>query len=127
MGDTAVKICSLNCQGLGDYNKRRDVFKYLHTLNYSIICLQDTHFSKTKERIIENEWGYKAFFNSFNSQSRGVAILLNNNFEFKIHSSLNDETGNFLIIDLETNNKRFVLTNIYGPNQDDPAFYKNIL
>ena len=126
MGDTAVKICSLNCQGLGDHNKRRDVFKYLHTLNYSIICLQDTHFSKAKERIIENEWGYKAFFNSFNSQSRGVAILFNNNFEFKIHSSLNDETGNFLIIDLETNNKRFILTNIYGPNQDDPAFYKNI-
>ena len=95
MSDYMIKICSLNCQGLGDQNKRRDVFSYLRKHNYSIICLQDTHFTKSRERVIENEWGYKAFFNSFDSRSRGVAVLFNNNFEFKIHQFLNDTSGNF--------------------------------
>ena len=123
-----IKICSLNCQGLGDQNKRRDVFSYLRKHNYSIICLQDTHFTKSREKIIENEWGYKAFFNSFDSRSRGVAVLFNNNFaEFKIHKFLNDTSGNFLFLDIEINQKHFVLVNIYGPNRDEPAFYSAIL
>ena len=42
-----IKICSLNCQGLGDANKRRDVLRYLRKSNYSILCLQDTHFIKS--------------------------------------------------------------------------------
>ena len=77
-----LKICSMNCQGLGDSRKRRDIFNYLRKSNYSILCLQDTHFCKEKEKIIETEWGYKTYFNSLNSQSRGVAIFFNNNFEF---------------------------------------------
>ena len=127
MSDSDIKICSLNCQGLGDQKKRRDVFNYMRTLKYSIICLQDTHFSKTNERLIENEWGYRTFFSSFNSRSRGVAILFNNNFEFKIHQTFSDASGNYLLIDLEINKKRFILVNIYGPNKDEPAFYENIL
>ena len=126
MNDLKVKICSLNCQGLGDQNKRRDVFDYLRKLQYSIICLQDTHFSNANERLIRNEWGYEAVFSSFNSRSRGVAILFKNNFEFKIHKCKGDTAGNFLIVDVEIKDKRFLLVNIYGPNKDDPGFYENL-
>lgn len=38
-----VKILSVNCQGLGDIAKRRDVFNYLRSLKYNLYCLQDTH------------------------------------------------------------------------------------
>ena len=57
-----IKICSLNTQGLGDYKKRRDVFQYLKQKNYSIIFLQDTHFSNNQEKFIRAEWGYEAVF-----------------------------------------------------------------
>ena len=70
-----IKICSLNCHGLGNHQKRRDVLNYLRKSKFSIICLQDTHFSKENERRIEQEWGYKAVFNSFDSRSRGVACF----------------------------------------------------
>ena len=122
MGDQ-VKVCSLNCQGLGDHDKRRDVFKYLKKLKYSIVCLQDTHFSKKSERLIESEWGFKTFFNSLDSRSRGVAILFNNNFELKVHSSFSDNSGNVLFVSAEINDKLVLLVNIYGPNKDNPEFY----
>lgn len=34
---------------------------------------------------MQTQWGCKAFFNSFKSNLRGVAILFNNNFESKIN------------------------------------------
>ena len=121
-----VKICSLNCQGLGDYKKRRDVLKYLQKSNYNIVCLQDTHFTKNSERQIRNEWGFTTFFSSFNSRSRGVAIFFNNNFEFKIHNFVSDMGGNFIIIDLEMNDNRVTFVSLYGPNKDEPTFYENL-
>ena len=115
-----VKICSLNCQGLGDHQKRRDVLQYLRQSNYSIICLQDMHFTQSNERRIQQEWGYKAYFNSFDSKSRGVAIFLNNNFEFTVHNSFSDRSGNVLMLDVEILGKRMTIVNIYGPNKDEP-------
>ena len=121
-----LKLCSLNCQGLGDFRKRRDVFNYLRNLKYSIICLQDTHFSKNIEKSVQNEWGFKTIFNSFNSRSRGVAILFNSNFEFKLNNVYVDHSGNIVMADIEISNRRITLVNIYGPNKDTPDFYTNL-
>ena len=70
-----ISICSQNCRGLGDANKRRDLLNLLKTKNYSIICLQDTHFDKNTEQYIRDEWGYSAFFSSYTSKSRGTAFF----------------------------------------------------
>ena len=121
-----ITLCSLNCQGLGDPRKRRDVLHYLRGKNFSIICLQDTHFTKDMEKIISNEWGYSVYFNSFRSNSRGVAIFFRNNFEFKVCNTFKDQSGNVLIIDIEIENRRITLVNLYGPNIDDPAFYERL-
>ena len=121
-----ISICSLNCQGLGDNKKRRDVLDYLRKKNHSIICLQDTHFTKNIENLIRSEWGYKVFFSSFSSQSRGVAIFLRNNFEYILHGSYNDQQGNVLILDIEIENHRMTFVNLYGPNSDKPNFYENL-
>ena len=121
-----LKICSLNCQGLGNFKKRKDVFQYLRKSNCSIFCLQDTHFDKSLEKLVANEWGFRVYFSSHDSRSRGVAILFNNNFEFKIHKTITDCSGNFIIIEIEVLTKRFLLVNIYGPNKDNPNFYEKI-
>ena len=121
-----ITLCSLNCQGLGDPRKRRDVLHYLRSKNFSIICLQDTHFTKDMEKIISNEWGYKVYFNSFRSNSRGVAVFFKNNFEFKVLNTFKDNSGNLLIIDIEIENHRITLVNLYGPNIDDPSFYEKL-
>ena len=61
---------------------------------YSIICMKVTHFIPESVSFIESQWGYKCIFNSLSSNSRGVYILFNNNFEFKIHRERKDCKGN---------------------------------
>ena len=121
-----LKILSFNTQGLGDYFKRRDVFQYLRQKNYSIYFLQDTHFEKNKEKQVRAEWGYECFFASFNSQSRGVAILMNNIFDFKVKDVISDTHGNYIILNIRTAEEDITLVNIYGPNRDSPEFYSTI-
>ena len=121
-----ITFCSLNCQGLGGKDKRKDVLNFLKQKQYSIYCVQDTHFTKKEEKYIRSLWGYESFFSSYNSQARGVAIFINNNFEFKLNRIKTDQSGNKIILDFTVRNKRITLINIYGPNRDTPEFYEQI-
>ena len=121
-----IKIATVNCQGLGCHKKRRDVPNYYKNKNYSIICLQDTHFTSELEPYIESQWGYTCVFNSFRSNARGVAIMFNNNFEFKLHRQKKDQNGNLLALDITINSSKFTLINLYGPNSDVPEFFEYV-
>ena len=83
--------------------------------NYSIICLQDTHFVEKEESYIQTEWGYKCIFKSHNSNSRGVAILFNNNFEFCRKSyalairDISESAGNLIALAISIDNNRVTL------------------
>jgi exonuclease III len=125
--DNHLRINTINCQGLGDCNKRRDMFNYLRNKKFNIYFLQDTHFISDDENFIQAQWGYKAYFSSFKSNSRGVAVLLNNNFDFCITNELNDENGNYIILECTIEEHKFILVSIYGPNSDSPNFYSNLL
>jgi exonuclease III len=126
MGDNQVKIVSMNCRGLGDAQKRRDVFCYLREKKYNVCLLQDTHFHPNMEKRIQNEWGHDACFASYTSNSRGVVILFNNNFEYKIVSIYKDIGGNFVFVHIKMFEKDIMIVNVYGPNKDDPTFYGNL-
>ena len=121
-------MLALNCQRQGDSEKQKDVLNYLKCKQFDIYCLQDTHFTYDLEPYIESQWGHKSLFNSFISNSRGVAIILfNNTFEYKIHIMKSDKSGYFIILDITLNRKKITLINIYGPNNDNPSFFLNIL
>ena len=71
-----VKIIALNCQGLGKEKKRRDIMLNLRNKKYSIVCLIDTHFAKSQERQITNEWGFTTFFSSLVHYLGGLLFFL---------------------------------------------------
>ena len=127
MSDNSVKFLSMNCQGLADAKKRRDVFHYLRTKACSIYLLQDTHFDSKLESYITAEWGYSCYFSSFSSNARGVAILFNNNFEFKVNKIYKDSDGNCQMLSVNTMDKTILVVNLYGPNKDDPQFYIDLI
>ena len=117
----------MNCQGLSDKTKRADTLNFLKSKKYSVYILQDTHFIDKEENYIRTQWGFECYFSNFASNSRGVAILFNNNFEFKVQNVERDDNGNRLILTIEIEGKLFTLINIYGPNKDDQEFYKQLL
>jgi exonuclease III len=123
VAENNVRIVSMNCQGLADAKKRRDVFHFLKNKKFSIYLLQDTHFSTKLEKYIRAEWGYDCYFASHNTSSRGVVVLFNNNFEFEVKRVFRDQGGNYILILIKMLGKEFLICNIYGPNRDDPDFY----
>ena len=54
-----------------------------------------------RRTIFEHSGDLNAIFRNFASISRGVGILLNNNFEFKVQKVERDEKGNRLILTIE--------------------------
>ena len=125
MGD--LYVLSMNCRGLAEPTKRRGCFKWLREKKVDIAMLQDTHWSPELNNYISSEWGFRAFFSSYKSNSRGVAILLDNTFEFEITNQINDINGNFLILELTLPGiLSLIIGNVYGPNSDSPNFYTKL-
>ena len=62
---STLQILSVNCQGLGDPLKRKDVFNYLKSKNYNMYCLQDTHFTYEIEKTVRSEWDRNVSFHLF--------------------------------------------------------------
>lgn len=122
---SSVKILQYNCQGANNIGKRIDLFQHLKEQKSDIYCLVDTHFTQQDQNLIRSQWEFDCSFNSYSSNSRGIAILFNNTIEHKIHKQLKDAQGNYLIVDVSVQSKRLTLAAVYGPNLDSPQFFKS--
>ena len=91
-----IRVLSANCQGLGSKEKRADVLSYFKEQNASIICLQDTHWTERDIKSLRTIWGNDLYISEGKTNSRGAAILLNNNFEYKVINCKKDNNGNYL-------------------------------
>ena len=60
--ENLLKIITLNCQGLNDFNERKDVLSNLRMKSYDIYVLQDTHFNESEEKFITFQWRYNFVF-----------------------------------------------------------------
>ena len=55
-----------------------------------------------------------------------MAILFRNNFEYEILASNSDKEGNFICLTVKTSSVTFNLLTLYGPNTDNPSFFRDI-
>ena len=122
-----VRVLSANCQGLRDKAKRRDVINYFKDLKPSILCLQDTHLTIKEENNLRMLTEFECIISGKYTNSREVAILFNNNFEYKIIHKEIDNDGNYVMVDLDVSSVSLRLINIYAPNMDSPGFFQSIL
>ena len=122
-----LNIGSFNVKGLADEKKRKEVFNWLREKKMNVYMLQETHFTKENENIIEAEWGFKCIFSNCSSQSCGVALLFNNNFQFVIKNTVCDENGRYIICELELSNERIIVTNFYGLNTDNTLLLESFI
>ena len=72
---------------------------------------------------IRSTWNGEVIINGSTTNSRGVAILLSKDFEYKIEKISSDNSGNLIQLDLLTNNIKIKIINIYAPNNYDPEFF----
>ena len=122
----SIVVLSVNTQGLRNKTKLYDVLKYLLNLRPNIICLQDTHLLINDQAEISKIWPGEIIINGKSTNSRGVAILLSNNFEYSIENISKDDDGNLIELDLNISEIKLKLLCVYGPNKDTPEFYQVI-
>ena len=78
--------------------------------------LQETHSTKKIESKQIAEWGCHIEFRHGISNSKGVAIMFANDYEFQILNVFTDNEGRFIMIEVTINDHPFVLVNIYAPH-----------
>ena len=109
-----VKIISMNCQGLRNMTKRKDVINYLKLTCADIICLQDTHLVGNDISLTRTLWKGEIYQSGISTNLRGVAILINNTFEYHIIETKTDTDGNMLCLKLQIYHMSVLLINVYG-------------
>ena len=80
-----LKVLSFNPNSIGKNPKRGEIFQLLRNKQADIIFLSDTRLNKDVESLAREQWGGKAYFASFSSQARGVAILISKNLPVVIY------------------------------------------
>ena len=81
--------------------KQVDVLSYMKDRKANMICLQETHWTEKDLLSGKQICGNECYLNGTLTNSRGVAILLNKNFEYQIISTKSDSYGNFLYLSIK--------------------------
>ena len=127
MGSDVVRMISANIRGLRQQFKRNDIFDYIKNLKSDIICLQETHLVQKDLNTLTREWNIDYYLAGNSTNSRGVAIMLNNTFEYSVKNCIKDPEGRYIILEITIVNLiTFFIINIYAPNKDDPDWFNNL-
>ena len=127
---TKLKFATYNVRGLKNDKKRRDVFSYLSSKNFDIICLQETHAEEIDRKKWEKEWRGKIFQSLGSNKSKGCAILLSEKMDTTIvqaHENL--ENGRLVKLEFSNDdNQQYYILCIYAPNdgEDRKQFFKKL-
>ena len=116
----------MNCRGLSDHNKRRDVIHFVRNLNYNIIFLQETHMTTSAIPYFNCLWKGKCYHSCCTSRSRGVCILFNKDIQHNVIKEISSNCGNYVFVICKINTEVFAFANIYGPNVDQPNYFKDV-
>ena len=117
---------SMNCRGLGEQKKRRDVLHYIRNLNLNVVFLQETHMTTDNIPYFNNLWNGKCYHACHTSRSRGSCILFSRNTQHELIKEIRDDSGNFMIVICKISTEVFAFINVYGPNRDQPQFFVEI-
>lgn len=127
VGGTNVTFVSWNVRGMGHQIKRGKVLAHLKSLSANIIIfLQETTINQTEQRHLRSNWISQVYQSSFSSKARGVAILFRKSILFCLSAVIADPAGRYILISGHINSFPVTCLNIYGPNFDDPNFFRKV-
>ena len=122
-----LRVGTYNVNGLGNQEKRLQVFNWLKNKEEDIICLQETHSTPSAELSWERSWDGKIIFNHGTSNSTGVAVLVKPNVNNLTITKINHLVeGRATLVELELGSEKFCIANIYAPNNDDIGFLETV-
>lgn len=120
-----ITFCSWNVNGINEPVKRGKA--HLKSLQADIIFLQETHLKNNSHARLRCRWIQQIYHSNFPVKARGAAILIHRGVPFKQLSTIMDKEGRYVVVIGEIYSTPVTLLNIYGPNNDDPEFFRKTL
>ena len=118
-----ITIASLNVRGIRDFKKRKSIFNYLYKNKVDVVLLQETHVDKDIITQIATERQGKSIHNMGTSQTAGVAIMVRDKILINENNIYRDSEGRTIICECKINEDKYILTNVYAPNNDNPEYF----
>ena len=115
----SLSVASINCNGLRNKQKIQNIFSYMGSRKFDIICLQETFWDENLiNSFVKFNWDGDIFYSNFEGDNfcRGVAILFRHEFDCNIISVKEIEKGRILEAKIECDDKMFYIYNVYAPN-----------
>ena len=89
---------SANCRGIRNKVKRYDVIYYMKDKKLNILCLQDRQLTIEDEVDLRIYWKGEILQRGAHTNSREVARLLSDTFEYKVKNVIRDNSGNMIVL-----------------------------
>ena len=128
-----LSVSSLNCRGLGNRQKRKQIFDFFHQTAADIILLQETHTTIASARRYRSEWKrlsskHTSYWNSATSLSCGVAILVADKTATEYVDLRQCPNGRTLTLKAKIKGNNIQLLNIYAPTVPEarPQYFENL-
>ena len=121
-----LTIASMNCRGLSDVKKRRDVLHFLRNKDHDVLFLQDTHLTQNSLQYFNSLWKGKSHHSCYTNRSRGVSIMLKHTLQHELIDVKHTDCGNLIIVVCKLGTQSYLFANVYGPNEDNPDFYHKL-
>lgn len=121
-----LTFCTWNVKGVNEPVKRGKVLSHLKSLKADIIFLQETHLKNKYHNKLRCRWVNQVYHSTFSAKARGVAIVIKKGVPFRQTSTIADKNGRYILVTGEMHATPITLLNIYGPNYDDPEFYRKV-
>ena len=113
----ALKIATLNINGLRDANKRMSFTQWLHFVDWDVLCLQESHVTSKDEC---GAWfssaGYDSVVSPSSNRSHGSVILFKNSISLKNHWM--DSEGRLVLGEFAIRELSYRVCCVYAPNQE---------
>jgi len=128
----SINVNSLNVSTLGTSNSKTYLkIEGVTGKKYDVIFLSDIRAGEKSKQIeklfrLTRNGNYVIYLNSTKS-SRGVGIAIRRSIAHDVKNILKDGVHeNFIILDVELKGRRLTLGCIYGPNENNVAFYNEL-
>lgn len=122
-----LKIVALNVKGFNNVVKRQKVLAFLKKEKTQIALLSETHLNDLEHLKLRRSWVGQVFYSSYNTNSRGVAILIHHSLPFTLETTIKDNDGRYVLISGYLYGEQILIGCIYGPNSYDSAFFPKLL
>ena len=131
---SCINCNSLNMSHSGKYMQKNKIYG-IAKLKSDIIFLSDVRISNKNKisgykeicnTFLMNSYCKYNFFHNSSSNKRGTGILIKTDILFTELRRIADPAENYLLLLVDLKGKHLILGSIYGPNEHDPTFFRNL-